>query len=254
MSTSAPSSNGQYAYGAALALGLVVIGIAAALVLWRFFDMQRAAPESRGSRSREHAPPCRSPTPGRLGARSPPGRGSAAVPSTGLLYGFHGARRAADPRALSLAGHRRLLRPDRRQHLRSLAHARGRSCRRSSRLVVLRLAHRCPRQRRRGLPADRRPSPRCPRRADRPLSAPRQLALPLEPGHRRHAEGRIRASARKFPSVWTAFGNSLLLALTQMALVVAVGTLAGYYLSRFDFSRPGGVPARACSSSTPSRR
>jgi inositol-phosphate transport system permease protein len=32
--------NGQYAYGAALALGLVVVGIAVALVLWRFFDMR----------------------------------------------------------------------------------------------------------------------------------------------------------------------------------------------------------------------
>jgi inositol-phosphate transport system permease protein len=32
--------NGQYAYGAALALGLVVVGTALALVLWRFFDMR----------------------------------------------------------------------------------------------------------------------------------------------------------------------------------------------------------------------
>ena len=32
--------NGQYAYGAALALGLVVIGIAVAMLLWRFFDMR----------------------------------------------------------------------------------------------------------------------------------------------------------------------------------------------------------------------
>ena len=32
--------NGQYAYGAALALGLVVIGIVVALLLWRFFDMR----------------------------------------------------------------------------------------------------------------------------------------------------------------------------------------------------------------------
>jgi inositol-phosphate transport system permease protein len=32
--------NGQYAYGAALALGLVVIGMAVALLLWRFFDMR----------------------------------------------------------------------------------------------------------------------------------------------------------------------------------------------------------------------
>ena len=32
--------NGQYAYGAALALGLVVIGIAVAMLLWRFLDMR----------------------------------------------------------------------------------------------------------------------------------------------------------------------------------------------------------------------
>jgi inositol-phosphate transport system permease protein len=32
--------SGQYAYGAALALGLVVIGIAAALLMWRFMDMK----------------------------------------------------------------------------------------------------------------------------------------------------------------------------------------------------------------------
>lgn len=32
--------NGQYAYGAALALGLVVVGIAIALLLWWFFDMR----------------------------------------------------------------------------------------------------------------------------------------------------------------------------------------------------------------------
>lgn len=39
----------------------------------------------------------------------------------------------------------------------------------------------------------------------------------------------------KFPNVWIAFGNSLLLALLQMALVLLVSTLAGYYLSRYDF-------------------
>jgi inositol-phosphate transport system permease protein len=32
--------NGQYAYGAALALGLVVIGVSVAMILWRFFDMR----------------------------------------------------------------------------------------------------------------------------------------------------------------------------------------------------------------------
>ena len=44
----------------------------------------------------------------------------------------------------------------------------------------------------------------------------------------------------QFPSVWTAFGNSLFLALAQMTIVVTIATLAGYYLSRFDFrGRPG---------------
>jgi inositol-phosphate transport system permease protein len=32
--------NGQYAYGAALSLALVIIGVAVALLLWRFFDMR----------------------------------------------------------------------------------------------------------------------------------------------------------------------------------------------------------------------
>jgi inositol-phosphate transport system permease protein len=40
----------------------------------------------------------------------------------------------------------------------------------------------------------------------------------------------------KFPSVWTAFGNSLFLAVVQMLIVVSIATLAGYYLSRFDFA------------------
>lgn len=37
------------------------------------------------------------------------------------------------------------------------------------------------------------------------------------------------------PSVWVAFRNSLALALVQMALVLGISTLAGYYLSRYDF-------------------
>lgn len=41
--------------------------------------------------------------------------------------------------------------------------------------------------------------------------------------------------AAQFPSVWTAFTNSLLLALVQTTLVLTVATLAGYYLSRFNF-------------------
>ena len=39
--------SGQYAYGAALALGLVVIGIATALLLWRFFDMRALLQQPR---------------------------------------------------------------------------------------------------------------------------------------------------------------------------------------------------------------
>jgi inositol-phosphate transport system permease protein len=39
----------------------------------------------------------------------------------------------------------------------------------------------------------------------------------------------------KFPNVWVAFRNSLTLAFVQMTLVLLVSTLAGYYLSRYDF-------------------
>ncbi len=39
--------NGQYAYGAALALVLVAIGIAAAMLMWRFFDMKRLLQQPR---------------------------------------------------------------------------------------------------------------------------------------------------------------------------------------------------------------
>ncbi len=49
------------------------------------------------------------------------------------------------------------------------------------------------------------------------------------------------AGDAQFPSVWTAFGNSLALALTQMAIVVVVATLAGYYFARFDFGGRAGL-------------
>lgn len=39
--------HGQYAYGAALALALVVIGIASALLMWKFLDMKRLLQEPR---------------------------------------------------------------------------------------------------------------------------------------------------------------------------------------------------------------
>lgn len=40
----------------------------------------------------------------------------------------------------------------------------------------------------------------------------------------------------QFPWVWEAFFNSLLLAGTQMLIVVTVSTMAAYYLSRFSFA------------------
>jgi len=49
-------------------------------------------------------------------------------------------------------------------------------------------------------------------------------------------EGRAAGVSATVPSVWTAFWNSLFLAFTQMVIVVGVATLAGYYLSRFDFA------------------
>ncbi len=48
-------------------------------------------------------------------------------------------------------------------------------------------------------------------------------------------------TAAQFPSVWTAFRNSLALALTQTVLVLFVSTLAAYYLSRFQFPARGGL-------------
>ena len=49
-------------------------------------------------------------------------------------------------------------------------------------------------------------------------------------------EIRSKATAGgQFPSVWTAFFNSLALALTQTAIILTVASLAGYYISRFAF-------------------
>ena len=50
-------------------------------------------------------------------------------------------------------------------------------------------------------------------------------------------QGRSQATTEsQFPWVWTAFFNSLLLAGTLTVLVLSVSTLAGYYLSRFQFA------------------
>ena len=42
-------------------------------------------------------------------------------------------------------------------------------------------------------------------------------------------------SGAQFPSVWTAFFNSLALALSQTVIILTVASLAGYYISRFTF-------------------
>ncbi len=47
--------------------------------------------------------------------------------------------------------------------------------------------------------------------------------------------------AVQFPNVWHAFGNSILLAGSQTAIVVTVASLAGYYLSRFQFPGRSGM-------------
>ncbi|MHC0053592.1 carbohydrate ABC transporter permease [Actibacterium sp. D379-3] len=45
----------------------------------------------------------------------------------------------------------------------------------------------------------------------------------------------------QFPWVWTAFGNSLLVASVSTAMKISVATLAGYYLSRFSFRGRSGL-------------
>jgi inositol-phosphate transport system permease protein len=46
--------------------------------------------------------------------------------------------------------------------------------------------------------------------------------------------GQVRGAVQ-FPSVWRAFGNSLLIAGAQTVIVLTVASLAAYYLSRFQF-------------------
>jgi inositol-phosphate transport system permease protein len=48
------------------------------------------------------------------------------------------------------------------------------------------------------------------------------------------------AGGAQFPSIWVAFRNSLILALSQTAIVIVVATLAGYYVSRFAFGGRAG--------------
>ncbi len=49
------------------------------------------------------------------------------------------------------------------------------------------------------------------------------------------AEDNPGFSLTSFPSIWTAFGNSLFIAGTATLIVVTVSCLAGYYISRFQY-------------------
>jgi len=70
---------------------------------------------------------------------------------------------------------------------------------------------------------------------------PRNFIFLVEPDFAsvvRSRSGVVRGAVQ-FPSVWKAFGNSLLIAGAQTLIVLTVASLAAYYLSRFQF------PARA---------
>ena len=69
----------------------------------------------------------------------------------------------------------------------------------------------------------------------------RNFIFLVEPDFASVVRSRVGAvhGAIQFPSVWQAFGNSLLIAGSQTVIVLTVASLAAYYLSRFQF------PARA---------
>src|SRR5260370_33556343 len=69
--------NRQYAYGAALSLILIVVGVIAALGMWRLIDMRRVLepPRMWGHWCAAHGPPQAPPTPpGSQATQRPPGR------------------------------------------------------------------------------------------------------------------------------------------------------------------------------------
>ena len=66
----------------------------------------------------------------------------------------------------------------------------------------------------------------------------RNFIFLVEPDFASVVRSRVGAvrGAIQFPSVWRAFGNSLLIAGSQTVIVLTVASLAAYYLSRFQFS------------------
>ena len=68
------------------------------------------------------------------------------------------------------------------------------------------------------------------------LAAVAALAVLIGPDlHLRNFRFLVGRPFDSAPSVWSAFANSLYLAGTETVLVVAISSLAGYYLSRFKF-------------------
>ena len=65
----------------------------------------------------------------------------------------------------------------------------------------------------------------------------RNFIFLVEPDFASIVRSRVGAvrGAIQFPSVWRAFGNSLLIAGSQTVIVLTVASLAAYYLSRFQF-------------------
>jgi inositol-phosphate transport system permease protein len=65
----------------------------------------------------------------------------------------------------------------------------------------------------------------------------RNFIFLVEPDFASVVRSRVGAvrGAIQFPSVWRAFGNSLLIAGSQTVIVLTVASLAAYYLSRFQF-------------------
>ncbi len=250
--------NGQYAYGAALSLGARRRSASSWRCCCGASSTCARCCRSRGSRCTDGdaATADRRAPRARLAARSPRGRGRGGGPRNLLLYGFpdrsarcrssfpiSGWSRSRSPAAPAASTFVlwRTLRGARAGAVRS-----GRSCasasrpragcgsrrdraRRSCTLVLLAVS-------------------------DRALSAPRQLALPVEPGYRRRAQGRRRASGAQFPRSGPPSATRSLLALgadgdrghrrhARRLLPVAL-----------RFPRPRRATSRACSSCTPSRR
>ena len=233
--------NGQYAYGAALSLILIVIGVIAALAMWRLMDMRRLL---QTAADRGALMPAQTLSRGVHGRRrsSTGSRSAQARAVRARIAGQVGAARVPADRvgpdhpAVFLDGGDLVHRAHRRRVDAACCGPRARSsCPRSLLYCVVHAMTASPRVRhgRRGRSCSR-PRPRC---------SPRSSAIACMLANYRFLwnpniveEIRSKATAgSQFPSVWIAFRNSLALALSQTAIILTVASLAGYYISRFAF-------------------